>query len=552
MTEAEKILQQVINKDYTMSKDQGTIEAFRSTLTGSNNPIRQIADVATKSNKNMIISAALMLGAGLVLKNGRLMKNAASNMRNFIDGYYKPGIGKIGKSGLLVKEGIKGTLKGTRKLRDINIDLAKTQTGLEPAIKQSLDEIIGAKNIILKNKVNWIDGNIAGKLTDTARASITNLDKKLLGEINNAFALKVRKEGIEAAMKSSLYNVIKPMATYKQYGKASGKGAFNLLAKDMGIKDYEVLNTGLAPWKKGLKNALKTGKLNVANFKINQLQNPVQDIMISKQGKAAFLAYEKGLMKKGASVKKLQQFFVDAGWKPIKDSKNRFSIGKGKYEQYITIKKTGKGTTHIQFTPARKGNYHWGGFNGNLVFNEKLHKGKVGVFGTDVYDVPLDSLGKLRPTTLLNVSNAKYLKVPTIKSKKVPKFTARNKVNTNSYNKKVKEKIVPELEEVKSKKYGIPETKEYSKDVEEYFGIFGKSTKDRAHLSQYTRATKSWNQDVADYYKHYTSVTNGTATRSQILEFNKARAKLGWDVIGPPVVGTAALAAYSVSDRNED
>ena len=54
MTEAEKILQQVINKDYTMSKDQGTIEAFRSTLTGSNNPIRQIADVATKSNKNMI------------------------------------------------------------------------------------------------------------------------------------------------------------------------------------------------------------------------------------------------------------------------------------------------------------------------------------------------------------------------------------------------------------------------------------------------------------------------------------------------------------------
>jgi len=536
MTEAEKILQQFANKQ------EGKVDAFRSTA-------KKVSDLATGSVKGSLISAALMLGAGLVLKNGRIMRNAASNMRNYIDGYYKPGIGMFGRVGLLSKEGVKGTLKGGRKLADVNIDLAKTKVGLEPAIKQSLDEIIGAKNIILKNQTNWVGGNMAGKLTDTARASITTLDKKLLGEVNNAFALKVRKEGIEAAMKSPLHDVIKPMATYKQYGKATGKGAFNALAKDMGIKDYEVLNTGLAPWNKGLKNALKTGKLNVANFKINQLQNPVQDIMMSKQGKAAFLAYEKGLMKKGTSVKKLQQFFVDAGWKPYKDFKNKFSIGKGKYEQIITIKKTGKGTTHIQFTPARKGNYHWGGFNGNLIFNEKMHKGKVGVFGTDVYDVPLDTLGKLRPTTLLNVSNAKYLKVPTIKSKAAPKFTSPNKVSTNSYNNKV-EKIVPELEDVKTKRYGIKETKEYSKDVEEYFGILGKSTKDRAHLSQYTRATKSWNQDVADYYKYYTSVTNRTATPEQIMAFNKARLKLGLDTIGPTAAGMATL--KGISSLNED
>ena len=538
MTETEKILQQLANKE------KGSIDAFRSTA-------KKASNLATGSTKGMLISSALMLGAGLVLKNGRIMRNAASNMRNYIDGYYKPGIGKVGQIGLLAREGFKGTSKGFRKLADVNIDLAKTKVGLEPAIKQSLDEIIGAKNIILKNQTNWVGGNMAGKLTDTARASITTLDKKLLGELNNAFALKVRKEGIEAAMKSPLYYVIKPMATYKQYGKASGKGAFRKLREDMDIRDPEILTTGLSPWKKGLKNALKTGKLNVANFKINQLQNPVQDIMMSKQGKAAFLAYEKGLMKEGTHIGKLQRFFVKAGWKPIKDSKNRFSIGKGKYEQFITIKKTGKGTTHIQFTPARKGNYHWGGFNGNLVFNEKLHKGRVGVFGTDVYDVPLDTLGKLRPTTLLNVSNAKYLKVPTIKSKEVPKFTSPNKVSTNSYNKKV-EKIVPELEDVKTKRYGIKETKEYSKDVEEYFGILGKSTKDRAHLSQYTRATKTWNQDVADYYKHYTSVTNGTATPEQVFAFNKARLKLGLDTIGPPAAGMATLKGISSFSDNED
>jgi molybdopterin/thiamine biosynthesis adenylyltransferase len=71
-------------------------------------------------------------------------------------------------------------------------------------------------------------------------------------------------------------------------------------------------------------------------------------------------------------------------------------------------------------------------------------------------------------------------------------------------------------------------------------------------LSQYTRSTKTWNQDVADYYKYYTSVTNGTATPEQIRAFNKARMKLGLDVVGPAVAGMATLKGLSTLSNNED
>ena len=108
MTETEKILQQLANKE------KGSIDAFRSTA-------KKASNLATGSTKGMLISSALMLGAGLVLKNGRIMRNAASNMRNYIDGYYKAGIGKVGQIGLLAREGFKGTSKGFRKLADVNI-----------------------------------------------------------------------------------------------------------------------------------------------------------------------------------------------------------------------------------------------------------------------------------------------------------------------------------------------------------------------------------------------------------------------------------------------
>ena len=60
MTETEKILQQLANKE------KGSIDAFRSTA-------KKASNLATGSTKGMLISSALMLGAGLVLKNGRIM-----------------------------------------------------------------------------------------------------------------------------------------------------------------------------------------------------------------------------------------------------------------------------------------------------------------------------------------------------------------------------------------------------------------------------------------------------------------------------------------------
>lgn len=547
MSNSEEILKKVFNNMSKTSQDIGSIDSFRNssmedvTWSPNNDLFKSAGKVVKKASNNQIFTIAMMLGAGLILKNGRFMKNAASNMRNYLENFYSAGAGKLTKFGLVAKEGLIGASKGTRKLRDVNINLAKQQVGLEPGIKQSLDEIIGAKNTLISNPSNWKDGNMlkGGILKDTAYESMKFLDKKLLGEMNNAFALSVRKEGLSSAMQSPLHNVIKPVVSYKKYSKKSG--GFRQLANDMKIKDKEVLTTGLGAWNMGLKNAIKTRRLNVANFKETPLQNATQDIQMSREGTLSFRAYKSGLMKPKTKITDLRNYFISNGYRAT-DNKSIFKIGKGASEKSIVIRKTNKGTTHIQFSPSRKTNYHWGGFNGNLVFNDKLHKGKVGVFGTDVYDIGGDSIVGLRKTPLLNVSNVKEINVPVIKAKKAPVFN--DKVSKNSYNRKVK--IAEEsLEEVKSRPYGIKETKEHSQDVEEYFGLLKKAPSNRPDLKRITRLSTDFNNSVNTYYKLYTKVTMGKATPEQLRDFRKAKAILGLEVGGPAAATAVGLGAYS-------
>lgn len=557
MTEAEKILKQALSNNPTTSDDVGSMNAFRNssmsdvTWYPDNALFKTVDKGANTLSKNILTSTALMLGAGLILKNGRFMRSAAGSMRNYIKDFYAKGSSEISKAYLTVKEGVIGASKATRKLQDVNIKLGQQATDLEPGIKQSLDEIIGAKNLILKNPSNWEKGIMGhgAKLTQSAKESIKHLDKKLLGETNTAYALLTKKHGHEYAKQSPLYDVGKHMFTPKTYSYKKGEG-FKQLADDMKIRDKEVLTTGLSAWNMNLKQAIKKKSLNVLNIKQNQLQNTVSDTIMSREGTLSFLAYEKGLMNPGTKIKDLQKFFLDNGYRATKN-KTIFKIGKGNSEKSIIIRKTKQGTTHIQYSPARKGQYYLGGFSGNLVFNNKLHKGKVGVFGTDVFDIKGDKLVGLRKTPLLNVSNVKEIKVPVIKSKKPPPIP-NDKVKTNSYNKKIK--VAEEsLEEVKSKvKYGIKETKEYSQDVEEYFGLLNKSPKNRPHLRQYTASSSDYNNALKSYYKLYTKVTMGKATPQQRKEFNMAKAMLGIEITKPAAITATALGAYSMLRKDED
>lgn len=562
MTSAEEILKQVLNNSAN-SKNIGSADAFRNNYDANNykwksnqvdikTPIKSVID---KSSNNPVLSTALALAAGLILKKGQFFRQGASNMKNFIDGYYAKGISKINKGNLLAKEFYDGTKKSARKLISPELELAKMQTGLEPAIKQSIDELYSAKNILLKNSMSWqpikkgASGVVGqGLLTDGARSTLTKLDKKIAGEFHNAFALMVRKDGLDVALKSPLAAVIKPLATYKRYAYKGKNTGFNELAKDMNIDDPEVLTTGLGAWNMNLKNAVSKKKLNVANFKLNQTQNQVQDVQFSQQGKLAFLAHEKGLIGKNKDIKKLQQFFIDNGYKD--KGRNIFRIGSKKNGQNVVIRKTKKGTTHVQFSPSRKGNFHWGGFNGNIIFPSKgKYKGQMGVFGTDVYDVPFDKLANLRPTPLLNVQSVKYKKVPILKSKETPVYKENNP-SRNEYSGNAPKKPILELEEAIAKPYGIKETKAYSPDVEEYFSTINKSPKQRANLKSYTRNTKYWNDAVETYYKHFTKVSQGKATQIEINTFLKAKAQLGLETVGPAIGAATALSIYS--NRNKD
>ena len=533
MSDSNELMKKALNLKFENKNNQGNLDAFRN-----HNVVKTITNlpnVASKSKTNLAISAGLALGAGLILKKGHLFAKAAKNMRNFLPGYYSQNA--VGKVGILAKEGIVGMGKASRSLRSPELALATKTTDLQPAIKQSLDELFAAKNIALKNPKNWI--KVKGETPGTS--IISDLDKKINSEFHNAYAVLTRTKGLEYAKKSPLYNVVKNYATYS---KESGKVGYKNILKQMDIKDKEVLDTSLSAWNQNLKSKLMTKNINVANFKFSPtLQNQARDAQFSNQGKLAFLAHEKGLIGKGKHIRHLQDYFMNNGYKPYVN--NQGKVVKNMFQNQdlkVLIKKTKAGTTHVQYSSTIKSNPHWGGFNANLTFSDK-YKGKVGLFGTDMYDIAGDKVAgaALRNTPLLNVQKVKYQTVPLIKSKEPIahiKPNPRKKYETNSYNKSKETQGI--IEEVKAKPYGLKETKEYSKDVEEYFGLLDKKG---MQLNTKTRFTKTYSEDVKTYYKLFTDVSSGTATAIQKRNFYIAKARLGIETAGPLVAGASILAA---------
>jgi len=393
--------------------------------------------------------------------------------------------------------------------------------------------------------------------------------------MHNAFAQQVKIHGLKKAKKMDLYNLIKGEAEYFKYGKGpSAEGAKTKLFKDLGLKDSEVGNIALSKWNKNLPEILKghvkgVDSINIAKFRHSAMQPSVRNTQFSSQAKIAFLAHEAGLMNKGKSLKGLADFFHKRGYgeEIIKKAHNHYIV-KGK--TYVAnLHKTQKGSVLVNFSPAGKSNYHWGGFNGNLVFNEtaKHQRGKVGIFGTDVYDIEIlkmqgDKLANFRKTPLLNVQTVKYKDVPIINPDKVPKrFVQRKPREVKKYNRKVfnDEKLQSEMDNISSTgKYGAKQYKEISPEAKQRFELLNRPTFKRAKtlpggaiedyrgpLSTYTRHTVRWNKAVEDYYKLYTKSMNQTLTPMERAKFISTRSLLGL----PPL---ASYGAYKYFTRDED
>jgi len=521
-------------------------------------------------------SASLAFSLGMTALLGRRgLTRVAQNMQQMINGFYGKGVGQLGKLGAFGKEALRAGAPATRQQFNQKLHRAAKEFGFSSGQKQDLDRVFEGYHKVMVNPKSWTKGTPhIGGLTESAAKEITALGKQELGIMHNAFAQLVKTKGIRKAKKSELYNLIKNEATYEKYG-VGGKGKASKLFSDMGIKDSEVGNIALGKWKMDLPKTLKTNNVNVANFRHSAMQKSAIDAQFSSQAKIAFLAHEKGLMNQGKSLKGLANFFHKRGYgeEIIKKSSNHYIV-KGKTYVANLHRTKNKGSILVNFSPARKSNYHWGGFNGNLVFNETTkhgHKGKVGIFGTDVYDLtagglPGEKFVQFRKTPLLNVQNVKYKDVPIINKDKIPKtWVQRKPRNVKRYNRGIfnqpTKAETPQTEY--SKKYGTKETQEFSPYAKERFDVLDRPTAGRVKplksgaipdardgLGSYTRLGLEWNKNVKRFYELYTASMQRTLNPVEQAKFISLKALLG--IAGGATVAAPFYGAYKSYNQSDE
>ena len=520
-------------------------------------------------------STSLAFSIGLSALMGRRgLTRIAQNMQQMINGFYGKGVGQLGKLGAFGKEALRAGAPATRQQFNQRLHRAGKEFGFSSGQKQDLDRVFEGYHKVMVNPKSWTKGTPhVGGLTESAAKEITALGKQELGIMHNAFAQLVKTDGIRKAKQSKLYDLIKNEATYEKYG-VGGKGKLTKLFKDMDIDDPEVGKIALNKWNQGLVGKLKgvdkINSINVANFRHSAMQKSAIDAQFSSQAKIAFLAHEKGLMKKGAHLDKLGRYFQKRGYDNLVSKSNNHMTLEGKTYK-VSLHKTKQGSTLVNFSPSRKSNYHWGGFNGNLVFNEGKRKGKVGIFGTDVYDLtagglPGEKFVQFRKTPLLNVQNVKYKNVPIINKDKIPKtWVQRKPKNVKKYNRSVfnqpTKAETPQTEY--SKKYGVKETQEFSPYAKERFDVLDRPTAGRVKplksgaipdardgIGSYSRLGLQWNKNVKRFYELYTKSMQQPLNPVEQAKFNSLRGLLG--IAGGATVGVPLYGAYkSIFDSDE-
>ena len=534
----------------------------------------QIKSTGNWVEKNPILSTMLGLGSIALLGKGRAFQRIATSMQQMIPNFYGQGVGKLGKMGAFSNEFFRGVKPATQQVFNQKLTRAYKKYGFGAGQKKDLDRIFKGYSMVLRDRNSWINKNMGvwrdskgvlqnPKLTEEAAKQITFLGKQELGIMHNAFAQQVKIHGLAKAKKMDLYNLIKHEANYTKYG-VGGAGKMTKLFKDMGIEDAEVGKIALKKWNQGLVPKLKgvhkgSKSINIANFRHSAMQKSAIDAQFSSQAKIAFLAHEAGLMKKGAHLEKLGRFFQKRGYGKLVDSSKNHMVLEGKTYK-VSLHKTKQGSTLVNFSPSRKSNYHWGGFNGNLVFNETKRKGQVGIFGTDVYDIEImklkgDKWANFRKTPLLNVQNVKYKKVPIINPDKVPKnWVQRSPRKETVYNKKLfnDDKLNAQLDDiVDTGKYGIAETQAFSPYAKERFGMLSRPTKGRLKggaiedargpMSAYSRHSVKFNKAVEDYYRLYTESMKRPLNPLEKAQFIASRTALG--IGGTAIAGSALYGA---------
>ena len=316
----------------------------------------------------------------------------AYNTPNFLKGFY---------GGSKVASTLKGAARGLGRMAHHGISPRASavfrNTGVSKQTQATLKRNMKELAAIYKEYPNGFPNSKNGR---KYKQIANHLQKEIHGKIAYDKALNISYNTpsslIDGYMKRHT-DMELPLNLLPQVLKANRiKGGKTMM--DMAKGDKQIADRILKAWQYP-ENV--SGK--ILNFKATGLNTSLRDTQFSKQA---------------------VDFF-----KSINKSKNKFDFDEITRRYGATLNPLKDGRIEAVFSPARKGNYHWGGFNGRLVFNPKAKPGEqITVIASDDFNIfgnIADSITKRGMDTkyILNTMTPTKMKVPEIieKAKKATK-----------------------------------------------------------------------------------------------------------------------------------
>tara|TARA_R100001594_G_scaffold111203_1_gene145956 strand:- start:3499 stop:4842 length:1344 start_codon:yes stop_codon:yes gene_type:complete len=407
------------------------------------------------------------------------LSRVARNMPNFLQGAYAGRLARIGAFA-------KGTGKGLTNTAKHWASPEKTklfrEMGISPGTKDIVDNALHRIYLINRqfkgkkipskwqHELNSLERQIYGQLAQEKTLALS-YGQKPSGLLNRFMGRHMREYDMSGL----------PALMAKRQVKGGGSTKATIWNKDTVMADQILKGHGSS------LDDLATGKISgkILDYKSTALNTSLRDAQYSKQAASMFKSFHKG----ARSVEDFARISSEYG---IKDG---------------FFKQLPDGRITAIFSPARKGNYQWGGFRGQINFDPKTNK--VTIYASDKFDLGGTATGLItrrgmQNKEIINIMAPSEKTVPEILEKmakanpKVPQSKTPNKpLGRGDYKKDIKPLKEPTKEEILSS-FKINK------------GIFSNKDADNLiDLVRYTDNIKLTSQDLSRFYKSRAATTAG-------------------------------------------